>query len=310
MNLLHLKYALEVSQTGSINKAAEKLYVGQPNLSRAIKELEASLGVAIFDRSAKGMTLTPDGEIFVRYAKSILKQVDAVEGMFKNSSAAKKRFSLSCPRAGYISEAFSKFSLNFESDSSVEVFYKETNSSDTLKNILQDDYKIGIVRYADKHDNYYKTLLDEKGIDYELIAEFNYVLLVSEKSPILKIKNITFDELNKYIEIAHANATVPTVPFDDHKGDLQADNAQRRIFVFERSSQFELLSENPETFMWVSPVSDLTLKRYGLRQLESDANRLVYRDMLIHKKEYSLTDLDKLFISELCAAKRNILKTR
>ena len=63
MNLVHLKYAVEVAETGSINKASEKLYVSQPNLSRAIKELEASLGVTIFDRSAKGMVLTPDGEV-------------------------------------------------------------------------------------------------------------------------------------------------------------------------------------------------------------------------------------------------------
>ena len=61
MNLLHMKYAVEVAETGSINKAAEKLYVGQPNLSRAIKELENSLGISIFERSAKGMILTPDG---------------------------------------------------------------------------------------------------------------------------------------------------------------------------------------------------------------------------------------------------------
>ena len=63
MNLVHLKYAVEVAETGSINKASEKLYVSQPNLSRAIKELEASLGVTRFDRSAKGMVLTPDGEL-------------------------------------------------------------------------------------------------------------------------------------------------------------------------------------------------------------------------------------------------------
>ena len=62
MNLIYMKYAMEVAACGSINKAAEKLYIGQPNLSRAIKELEASLGVAIFERSPQGMRLTSDGE--------------------------------------------------------------------------------------------------------------------------------------------------------------------------------------------------------------------------------------------------------
>ena len=75
MNLLHMKYAVEIANAGSINKAAERLYVGQPNLSRAVKELETSLGVAIFDRTSKGMFLTPDGEVFIRSAKNILKQL-------------------------------------------------------------------------------------------------------------------------------------------------------------------------------------------------------------------------------------------
>ena len=99
MNLVHLKYAVEVAETGSINKASEKLYVSQPNLSRAIKELEASLGVTIFDRSAKGMVLTPDGEVFVRYARSILRQVDAIEEVFSKGTTEKKKFSISVPRA-------------------------------------------------------------------------------------------------------------------------------------------------------------------------------------------------------------------
>ena len=73
MNLLHMKYAVTIADTNSINKAAEKLYVGQSALSRAIKELEAGLGVTLFERSAKGMTLTADGEVFVRYARTVLK---------------------------------------------------------------------------------------------------------------------------------------------------------------------------------------------------------------------------------------------
>ena len=110
MNLLHMKYAVEIAETKSINKAAEKLFVGQSALSRAIKELETSLGVTLFERSAKGMFPTPDGEVFVRYAKTVLKQVDAIENMFSDDHAAKTQFSISVPRASYISDAFAKFS--------------------------------------------------------------------------------------------------------------------------------------------------------------------------------------------------------
>ena len=83
MNLLYLKYAVEVAASGSINKAAEKLYMDQPNLSRCIKDLETSLGVSIFARSARGMKVTPEGEEFLKYAERILKQVDTVENMFR-----------------------------------------------------------------------------------------------------------------------------------------------------------------------------------------------------------------------------------
>ena len=79
MNIMHLKYAIEISKTGSINKAAENLYMAQPNLSRAIKELEASLGITVFDRTPKGMIPTPDGEKLLQYAKKILSEVDELE---------------------------------------------------------------------------------------------------------------------------------------------------------------------------------------------------------------------------------------
>ena len=171
MNLLHMKYAVEIAETNSINKAADKLYVGQSALSRAIKELEASIGVTLFERSAKGMFLTPDGEIFIRYAKNILKQVDEVEEMFSHGSVSKRHFSVSVPRSSYISDAFSEFSKLIGKDAEIEIYYKETNALRTVRNVLQDEYKLGIIRYAENYDRYYKSMMDEKGIDYELITE-------------------------------------------------------------------------------------------------------------------------------------------
>lgn len=306
MNLLHMKYAVEIAEAGSINKAAERLYVGQPNLSRAVKELEASLGVTIFDRSSKGMFLTPDGELFIRSAKNILNQVDAVEKMFHKDTVRKKRFSISVPRASYVADAFAKFSKLLESEGEVEIFYKETNSMRTIKNILQEDYKLGIVRYADTYDKYYKSMMDEKGLACEMVTEFRYMLAVGRESPLAEKKAVTYDDLQEYMEIAHADPFVPSLPFAEVKKEELPDNIRRRIYVFERASQFELLHQNPDTFMWVSPVPQELLDRYGLVQRPCDENRRMYKDVLIRKKEYTLTELDNLFISELCKAKRTV----
>ena len=303
MNILHMKYAVEVAKAGSVNKAAEKLFMAPPNVSRSIKELESDLGITIFERSAKGVTLTHEGEEFIGYAKSLLKQIDHIEGLYKENSVKKQRFSISVPRASYISEALVEFSKDLGKES-VEIFYKETNSQRTINNILNHDYKLGIIRYAENYDKFFKTMLEEKGLAYEMVTEFSYKLVMSADSPLAKKENITFDDLTDFIEIAHADPYVPSLPLAKVVKEELHDNIERRIFIFERASQSDLLSRNKETFMWVSPIPEDTLNKYNLVQVDCVDNKKVYKDILIYKKGYKLTALDKKFITALCDAKR------
>ena len=306
MNILHMKYAVEVAKVGSLNKASETLLVATPNISRSIKELEGDLGIVIFDRTAKGMELTPEGEEFLNYAKGILSQIDEVENLYKKGTSKKQKFSISVPRACYISEAFSEFSKSL-SDEPAEIFYKETNSQRTINNILNHDYKLGIIRYAENYDKYFKSMLDEKGLTYEMITEFSYSLIMSADSPLAQKEEITFDDLKGFIEIAHADPYVPSMPLSKVVKEELPDNIDRRIFIFERASQFDLLSNNPETFMWVSPAPESLLKRYNLVQKKCVDNKKIYKDVLIYKNGYKLSKLDRQFMTELCEAKRKYL---
>ncbi|MBP3387831.1 MAG: LysR family transcriptional regulator [Clostridia bacterium] len=306
MNILHMKYAVEVAKLGSLNKAAETLLIAQPNISRSIKELEADLGITIFTRSAKGMVLTPDGEEFINYAKSILKQIDDVENLYKQTSPKKQKFSISVPRACYISAALAEFSKGISG--TAEILYKETNSKRTIDNVLSGDYKLGIIRYAKNYDKYFKSMLEEKGLSYEIIADFSYVLIMSRENPLAERENVTFDDLSPYIEIAHADPYVPSLSLSKVAKEEHPGNADRKIFVFERASQFDLLSENSETFMWVSPASQKLLDRYGLVQRKCLENTKKYKDVLIYRDGYKLTQLDKQFITSLCESKRKYLK--
>jgi hypothetical protein len=86
------------------------------------------------------------------------------------------------------------------------------------------------------------------------------------------------------------------------------DKVAQRIFVFERASQFDLLSENPKTFMWVSPASQIILDRYNLVQRVCEGNKKTYKDVLIYHKGYRLTRLDKDFITALCDSRRKFIK--
>lgn len=307
MNLMHLKYAAEIAKVGSLNKAAENLYMGQPNLSRAIRELETSLGITIFVRSAKGMSVTPEGEEFLRYARKILAEVDAVEKLYKSGARTKQTFSVSVPRACYISEAFARFSRSIDPNCPAELLYMETNALRAIKNILESDYKLGIIRYAENYDKYFKDMLEEKDFAHELVSEFRYVLLMSREHPLADCEDIRYDDLKNFTEIAHADPYVPSLPAAAVKKEELPDDIERRIYIFERASQFDLLSENHNTFMWVSPTPEKLLKRYDLVQKTCRDNSRIYRDMLIHRRDYHLTELDKRFITELCRSKRQHL---
>ena len=306
LNLLHMKHALEVAKAGTLSKASEVLMIAAPNISRSIKELEADLGITIFDRTQNGMKLTPEGEEFINFAKEILGQIDEVEKFYKAGSPKKQKFSISVPRACYISEAFAEFSKSLSKDAA-EVFYKETNSQRTIHNMLNHDYKLGIIRYAENYDKYFKTMLEEKGFQYELVTEFTYSLIMSADNPLAEKSEITFDDLADYIEIAHADPYVPSMPLSKVVKEELPDNIERRIFIFERASQFDLLSMNSETFMWVSPAPKSLLKRYNLVQRKCKDNKKVYKDVLIYKNGYKLSKLDRQFITELCESKRKYI---
>ncbi|MBR3429418.1 MAG: LysR family transcriptional regulator [Clostridia bacterium] len=302
MNIIHLKYVIGIAENGSINKAAEELHVAQPNLSRVVKEMEADLGIQFFRRSSKGMMLTPDGELFVNQARKILEQIDEMESLYKEKKAGKQRFSISVPRASYISDAFAAFS-NTLGKENVEIFYNETNALQAVKNILEVGYNLGIIRYAAGYDKYFKQMREEKGLCGELVAEFKYVLAMREDCALAKMEKIRFSDLQQYIQIAHADPYVPSLPLSAVRNE-ELPQALRRIFVFERGSQLDLLSENPETFMWVSPLPERLLRQLRLVQRECAENQRLYRDMLIHRQGYRLTELDKCFITELTQSKR------
>lgn len=306
MNIIHLKYAVEVGKTKSISKAAENLYMGQPNLSRAIRELEESLGIVIFERTTKGITVTPDGEEFLQYAKRIIRQVDEIEEIYRSARTKKQRFSACVPRASYISYAFQAFSEHIRTDAPADIFYKETNSVRTIDNVAKEEYNLGIVRYQSMYEPYFERKFNEKELVGRLVAEFSYVLLVSEHSPLVGKTEVTPEDLTPLIEISHPDPYVPSLPLLDARKAELSEDVDKHIFVFERATQFTLLESRPDTFMWVSPMPRELCEKYHLVQLPAQ-NEKKHRDVLIFRKDYKLSTLDNAFIDEVIRAKRKFL---
>ena len=114
MNTTYLNYALEIERVGSISQAAQNLYMAQPNLSKAIRELEKELGFTIFKRTAKGVRPTEAGTEFLYHARQIMEQVGAVERISQRIGTDKLKYKISIPRGSYIVDGFTSFLSELE----------------------------------------------------------------------------------------------------------------------------------------------------------------------------------------------------
>ena len=299
MNLSHLRYAVEVEKMRSINKAAESLFMGQPNLSRAIKELEEYLGINIFKRTSKGMVPTESGKEFLSYAKNILAQVDKLEYIYRKADKEKQKFTISVPRASYISKAFVDFVDEIDKSQKIEFSFKETNAMRAINNIVHSNYNLGIIRYQKIFDDYFKTMFHEKGLKHEKICEFSKLIVMSKNNKLAKKEKIYKDDLTNCIEIIYGDPYVPSMPIYDVKKAEFSEFTQRKIFVFERGSQFDILNNIHDSYTFDSKLPDDMLSRYNLIEKKCLWCNKIYKDVLIYGKNYYFTNLDKAFIEKV-----------
>ncbi len=304
MNILHLRYAIEVAKTRSISKAAEALFMAQPNLSRAIKELEESIGITIFKRTSKGMSPTQSGEKFLEYAKSIIEQIDKIESLYKQNSSDKLMFSISVPRDSCITLSFVEFVNQYASAESLQFNFKETNSLKAIQNVLENNFNLGIIRFQNVHEQYFMTLLKEKGLASTSLWEFEYSIIMSAEHPLANQPFVEYSSLSNYIELAHGDPYVPYLPQHEIFKEEMNEQIKKRIFVYERGSQYDLLSGVPLTYQKVTATPQSILEKYKLVVKECVGNKRIYKDMLIYKKNYKLTELDKSFLKKLKEAYR------
>lgn len=302
MNTLHFKYAVEVERTRSITQAAENLFMAQPNLSKAIKELEDTLGITIFERTSKGVIPTAKGAEFLGYAKNVLDQLDKMEQLYIPEDTERQHFKISIPRGSYIAHAFTRFAAELDADKQIDVSVQETNSMQTIASVAEGQFDLGIIRYQTDYENYFLDYLAEKSLQFEPIWEFEYLALMSRQHPLASAEKVRYDDLRQYIEIVHGDTAIPYLP----ASKVQKSETKKRIFVYERCSQFDMLSHIPNTYMWVSPIPDTFLNVYGLVQRKCRAANHKYKDLLICSKGYAFTALDRKFIDQLYASKNEV----
>jgi DNA-binding transcriptional LysR family regulator len=312
MNTLFFKYAIEIARTGSISKAAENLYMAQPNLSKAIKELEELVGFQIFVRNSKGVIPTGKGREFLEKARKILDDIHDISHIAGLENTDRQDFSISIPRGSYIAAAFTQFVSGLDKEKEIDVNLQETSSLKTINNILDNQFNMGIIRYQTAYENYFLDFLADKKLHYDQIWEFENLALMSEKHALAQAENILYSDLESSIEIIHGDTIVPYINSGDQMGHNEGNaisalsNVSKRIYLYERGNQFDLLCSIPTIYMWVSPIPEKFLKRYELVQRKCAYPNNKYKDLLIYPEGYSFSALDKKFIDLLFKSKNEV----
>ncbi len=134
MTLQQLHYAITISEEGSLNKAAEKLYIAQPSLTNSMQELEKELGIQIFYRSGRGVSLTQDGAEFLLYAREVYQQYESLMEKYNNPQSLKKKFGVSTQHYSFAVKAFVELVKHFDT-SQYEFAIRETKTKDVIHDV-------------------------------------------------------------------------------------------------------------------------------------------------------------------------------
>ncbi len=257
MDLHQLRNVVEVAQCGSISKAAKKLYMGQPNLSKSLRELEQELGCPLFQRTAQGVAPTPAGAEFLVSARSILEQVDRLSAQY-HPRTEQLALSVCGPRSSYLASAFCGW-MQANASGSFRLQFRETNPTDVLAAVSSEQAQVGILRYQVQAEDYYENLVVEKGLYQAPLWEFSLMAVFHRNHPLATLKEVTSQLLSECPRIVQGDMS-PTL------ADMTGHSGSGEIIVFDRAGQFDVLRSAAGSFLWSCPVPNDVLIREGLVQ--------------------------------------------
>ena len=197
MTLQQLRYALLIAETGSMNKAAEQLYVSQPSLTSSVQELEREAGVQIFNRSGRGMTVTNDGAEFLRYAQQVVGQFDILAEKYISKGSVKKKFGVSTQHYSFAVKAFVEMVKRFDT-AKYEFAIRETKTANVISDVATIKSEIGILYLNNFNRKSITKLLHTNNLEFTSLTKCAPFVYLWKGHPLAKQKTITFADLAEY----------------------------------------------------------------------------------------------------------------
>lgn len=247
MTFSQLNYVLEVSRCGSINKAANKLFVSQSSLSNSIQELEKELDITIFLRSTKGIELTPDGSEFLSYIRPLIEQEKQIKALYENKNSKPcLRLSISTQRYPFAAKAFTDL-LNNANQPKFEVRLKETGIYQIIEDVYNNDSSIGVIFISRESEKFIRKTLSNKNIMFTPIKKINPSVYLSAAHPLASKEKIKFSQLIDYPYVVFDHGQGKNLYYTEEINLSGFKIPEKLIFVHDRASMYNII-KNTDAF--------------------------------------------------------------
>lgn len=197
MTLQQLRYAIAIADCKSMNKAAAELFITQPSLSNTIKDLENEIHIEIFVRTNRGITITPEGEEFLGYARQMLDHYRLIEERYVENAFSKKKFSVSMQHYTFAVEAFIQMAKKFGMDE-YEFAIHETKTSEVIENVRLNKSEIGIIYKNEFNDKFIDKILRNSELEFIPLFDCKIYVYMSKGNPLAEKEMIDFEDLQQY----------------------------------------------------------------------------------------------------------------
>lgn len=238
MTLQQLRYIITIVNCGSISEAAKRLYITQPSLSNAVKELELEYGVSIFNRTSKGITLSSDGTEFLSYARQILEQTDLMEQHYLNKKPLKRICSISTQHYAFAVNAFVNLVSRQENDE-YEFTLREARTHEIIEDVKNFRSELGILYMNDFNENVLSKLFKESGLIFHPLFVASPHVFISSSHPLSSKDFVTMSDLEEFPFLAFEQGEKNSFYFSEEI--LSTVPRKKIIYVSDRATLFNLL---------------------------------------------------------------------
>lgn len=238
MRIKQLDYIVKIVELGSVNEAAKHLFITQPSLSNAVKELEQEMGIQIFQRTQKGMVLTTEGTEFLSYARQILEQVELMEGKYKGTETRRRLFSVSAQHYAFAVHAFVQLIKSYEKNE-YEFTFRETQTNNIIEDVSTFQSELGILYLNTFNEKVIRKLLKEKQLTFHSLFTARPHVFVSKKNPLVGKKSVTLNDLENFPYLSFEQGQFNSFHFSEEI--LSTLYHKKSIRVSDRATLFNFL---------------------------------------------------------------------